>query len=105
MVILVNTPIQLAAKELAFEIIDDYVVLADAGLPADSIAQQQITTRDGRTFLVSANADTDAVGTVDVTVTVSYCTSCGGVVPTNPNAPNVRNYRVVATIQPPPAAP
>jgi len=106
MVILVNTPTQLAAKELAFEIIDDYVVLGEAGLPADSIAQQQITTRDGRTFLVSADAKTDPLnGDVIVTVTVSYCTSCGGVVPTNPNAPNVRNYRVEATIQPPPSAP
>ena len=54
MLILVNTPVQLAAKELAFEIIDNYVVLGEAGEPAAPISQH-ITTRDGRTFLASAN--------------------------------------------------
>jgi len=106
MVILVNTPTQLAAKEFAFEIIDDYVVLCEANLPLTPIGEGPLTTRDGRTFLVSAaTSGTDCNNIVTVDVTVSYCTSCGGVVPTNPNAPYVRNYSVRATINPPVAAP
>jgi len=97
MLILINTPVQLAAKELAFEIIDNYVVLGEAGEPAAPISQN-ITTRDGRTFLASANPVIDPSGDLVVDVVVTYCTSCGGAPPTDPNAKNSRNYRVQATI-------
>jgi len=98
MLILVNTPVQLAAKELAFEIIDNYVVLGEAGEPAAPISQN-ITTRDGRTFLANAsptiNSDT---GDLEVVVVVTYCTNCAGETPTDPDAKNSRNYRVTAII-------
>ena len=98
MLILVNTPVQLAAKELAFEIIDDFVVLGEAGKPVEPISQN-ITTRDGRTFLASASPVIDpSSGDLVVDVVVTYCTSCGGAPPTDPNASNSRNYRVQATI-------
>jgi prepilin-type N-terminal cleavage/methylation domain-containing protein len=104
MLILVNTPIQLAAKELAFEIIDDYVVLNDAGLLADDpegVPEREITTRDGRVFLASANASRDpGTNVVTVDIVVSYCVSCGGRPPASPDDKNTRNYRVTAHIDP-----
>jgi prepilin-type N-terminal cleavage/methylation domain-containing protein len=110
MVILVNTPTQLAAKELAFEIIDDYVLQLEAfpGVTPANLNGQAITTRDNRVFWASAAIGTDPdvtdcpTGDLQVNVTVTYCISCGTPDPTVQNAQN-RSYRVTACIEQAPA--
>jgi prepilin-type N-terminal cleavage/methylation domain-containing protein len=86
MVLLVNTPVQLAAKELAFEIIDDYVVRKDTGITAGSgDLDGEITTRDNRVFYVKTDSSVAAAsdpdrcnnGDLEVNITVTYCTSAG----------------------------
>jgi len=103
MLILANTPVQLAAKELAFEIIDNYVVLHDAEIPCAGI-NDGVETRDGRSFHVDATIDDFTnLSTCDlnqVTITVTYCTSCGGAVP-DPDASNARKYTIAVTFEDP----
>jgi prepilin-type N-terminal cleavage/methylation domain-containing protein len=86
MLILANTPIQLAAKELAFEIIDDYVMRRDASIPITlNFTGKEITTHDGRVFSVTAGeapastycADDYPDSTTEVKITVSYCQGHG----------------------------
>ena len=102
MVILVGTPVQLAAKEMAYEIIDDCIVRRDAGILTSagewSLTKEQITTKDARIFLADANiTDWDDDGfTVDVTV--YYCPGCGRNAP-NPNGAGTRKYSVTATVE------
>jgi len=97
MLILANTPVQLAAKELAFEIIDDYVVLNDAGLAINNI-DGRVDTRDGRPFHVSAITSAPGGELEQVRITVTYCTSCGKNAP-DPSASNARKYTVTAKFE------
>ena len=104
MTILVNTPLQLAAKELAYEVIDDYVILKDVNDPnaLTSSLGLEIKTRDNRDFHVVANpaappvdCDDFPTANLQVDVTVSYCASpglsCMG-------TPRERRYNVTACI-------
>ena len=84
MAILANTPVQLAAKELAHDVIDEYVLLKDVADPMFTVAGQEIKTRDNRDFHVTANplvppADCAEYPTAElqVDITVSYCSSSG----------------------------
>ena len=109
MLILVNTPTQLAAKELAYEIIDDYVIRKDTGISNTSgwltLNSKPITTRDGRNFHVSASSSDSPANCGEfsnpapdrrqVDVTVTYCAtgglSCLG-------SSRERRYRVTACV-------
>ena len=105
MVLLVNTPVQLAAKELAYEIIDDFVIRKDTSITgALNLTGNVITTPDGRVFHVvaSSTAPTTAdclndypTATLQVDVAVTYCTSSGlGCM----GAAGERRYNVTACI-------
>ena len=86
MLILVNTPTQLAAKELAYAIVDDIIVRYDAGI--DNLAQTTVCSIpescmwNGRTFSVDSITlvppdPTAADPEIDVTVTVTWTGSVG----------------------------
>ena len=85
MLVLAGTPMQLAAKELADEIIDDYTVRKDAGTLGTMNYGRQPTvrriTRDGRAFDVDINVTSNfnpATANVDVRVEVTVSYQVGG---------------------------
>ena len=75
-IILVNTPVQLAAKELAYEFIDEIVVIKDAGLVVPAVyvePETEFIRANGRTFLAGVTtAPTSVDGELRVEITVTY---------------------------------
>jgi len=120
--ILVNTPMQLAAKELAYEIINDYVVNKDAYPTLDpETIDKSIRTKDERDFYVitevapNISDRCDPEGTpslysslcgeltdLEIKVTVYYCLGCSGgpsVADLCKNDAHNRRYSLTACIE------